>query len=634
MGKVQDALAQCSTQYGVDCQMYLSVGVAIAVILLFALGGARKGAPRVVTWSWYPFSNMVGFMKPVDMMRELYKRHGSVFTLSIFGNRLTFLLGVESQTAFFAGKDDVLDQAEVYQFMTSVFGKGVVYDATPSIRLQQLKFFAECLRTKNLKGYVPHFVEEAEAIFSEWGNEGTVELKSELARLTILTASRCLLGADIRATMSDKIGELFHLMDLGINPISFFSPNFPMPAHWRRNAARKELSGLFAQVIAKRRALEAQAAAKGEAVAGEGEDDTGFNIIQKLMHSQYKDGSKVTDDQICGVCVAALFAGQHTSSLTICWVVLLVLKHPTVYARVLAEQDAALAKAGGTLCFEALTDMPLLQACIKEALRMYPPLIMLMRKVKKDLVVVGGGVGGGDGSCVVPAGDIVFAAPSMSRFMESDFTGSESFNPDRFSEDEAVNAGGSVDKQAYKFIGFGGGMHACMGQNFALLQLKAVLSVLFRRFDLSVEGGKFPQPDYSAMVVGPEGDVNVRFKLRKGVCPAVAGGGAAAAAGAGKAGKADKASAAAADAAAAGGGASTGKSFTLAEVAKHNKPTDAWIIVDGRVYDISSYVDEHPGGDEILKNVGADSREGFHGPQHPAHVAQVLKAFCIGDVKH
>lgn len=52
---------------------------------------------------------------------------------------------------------------------------------------------------------------------------------------------------------------------------------------------------------------------------------------------------------------------------------------------------------------------------------------------------------------------------------------------------------------------------------------------------------------------------------------------------------------------------------TVDEVARHCTEEDAWIIVDGRVYDVTEYVAIHPGGDAILRNVGADSSAGFHG---------------------
>jgi len=70
--------------------------------------------------------------------------------------------------------------------------------------------------------------------------------------------------------------------------------------------------------------------------------------------------------------------------------------------------------------------------------------------------------------------------------------------------------------------------------------------------------------------------------------------------------------------------------FTAAEVARHNTAADLWIILDGKVYDVTSYVEEHPGGEAILRNAGRDSTKGFHGPQHPGRVFDIIEDFCIG----
>ena len=76
--------------------------------------------------------------------------------------------------------------------------------------------------------------------------------------------------------------------------------------------------------------------------------------------------------------------------------------------------------------------------------------------------------------------------------------------------------------------------------------------------------------------------------------------------------------------------------YTLAEVAQHNTPDDAWIIIqhkdtkEWRVYDVTEYKEEHPGGDVILNNVGGDATEGFHGPHHPVTTFVIVEEFCVG----
>ncbi|XP_057838771.2 cytochrome B5-like protein isoform X2 [Cryptomeria japonica] len=77
----------------------------------------------------------------------------------------------------------------------------------------------------------------------------------------------------------------------------------------------------------------------------------------------------------------------------------------------------------------------------------------------------------------------------------------------------------------------------------------------------------------------------------------------------------------------------TQKVYTKSEVAWHNKRTDCWIIIKDKVYDVTSYVEEHPGGDSILAHAGDDSTEGFYGPQHASRVFDMVDEFYIGDLK-
>jgi len=53
-----------------------------------------------------------------------------------------------------------------------------------------------------------------------------------------------------------------------------------------------------------------------------------------------------------------------------------------------------------------------------------------------------------------------------------------------------------------------------MGQNFAYVQIKTIMSVLFREYEIEMEAEDMPEIDYEAMIVGPKGNCWVRYKKR------------------------------------------------------------------------------------------------------------------------
>lgn len=389
----------------------------------------------------------------------------------------------------------MLSQDEVYGFMKPVFGPGVVYDASKKNRQVQFQSMAHGLRTARLKGYTAKIEKETRQYLKTWGESGELDLFHALSELTILTASRCLHGDDVRENLFKEVSELYHDLDQGLTPLTVFFPNAPTKAHQKRNAARAKMVELFGKVIKNRRDNP------------DVKHSDGTDILSIFMDVKYKDGSPITDEQVTGLLIALLFAGQHTSCITSTWTSLFILNNPEIMKRIVSEQmDIFGADPDAAVDYKKVNeDMPLLHNSMKEALRLCPPLILLIRYAVKELKVKAAGK-----NYTIPKGDMVLISPSVGMRIPEVFKDPDAFDPDRF------GPGREEDKSSpYAYMGFGGGMHSCMGQNFAFVQVKTILSVLFREYEMEMIADKVPDIDYEAMVVGPKGDCRIRYKKRQ-----------------------------------------------------------------------------------------------------------------------
>ncbi|XP_017296245.1 cytochrome b5 [Kryptolebias marmoratus] len=75
------------------------------------------------------------------------------------------------------------------------------------------------------------------------------------------------------------------------------------------------------------------------------------------------------------------------------------------------------------------------------------------------------------------------------------------------------------------------------------------------------------------------------------------------------------------------------KFYTLEDVRVHNMSNDTWLIIHNKVYDISSFLEEHPGGEEVLlEQGGADATESFEDVGHSTDAREMLQQYYIGEL--
>ena len=419
---------------------------------------------------------------PVALLTRGLDRHGSHFRFRLFGQTVHALLSTAGNDAFFRAPDDQLSAREAYRFTVPIFGKGVAYDVTPELMDDQLRMVHPALRDGPMQAYAGVMAEEVMRFAAELGEAGEIDLPAALNELTVFIAGRCLLGNGFRQRISGEFARLYHLLEGGINLIAFIAPHAPTPANRRRDQARRQIASLLSNLIAERR--------RPGAVAEE-------DFLSALVAARYRDGTALTDDAITGLMLTLLFAGQHTSAVMAAWTGLLLMHHPQSMAAVRAEAAAVL--GDGPVTLARLKQLVELERCVKEAERMRPPLVMLMRTALRDLWV---------GGSVVPAGALAMVSPAVTHRLPGAFASPERFDPGRFAEDRAEDR-----RTPYALIGFGGGQHRCIGLAFAQQQIKVIWALLLQQFEFEPIG-PLPAPDYATFVVGPKVPCRVRYRRR------------------------------------------------------------------------------------------------------------------------
>ncbi|XP_030342615.1 cytochrome b5 isoform X2 [Strigops habroptila] len=76
-----------------------------------------------------------------------------------------------------------------------------------------------------------------------------------------------------------------------------------------------------------------------------------------------------------------------------------------------------------------------------------------------------------------------------------------------------------------------------------------------------------------------------------------------------------------------------GRYYRLEEVQKHNTSQKTWIILHHRIYDVTKFLDEHPGGEEVLREqAGGDATENFEDVGHSTDARALSETFIIGEL--
>jgi sterol 14-demethylase len=425
---------------------------------------------------------------PIALMQRVRDECGDVGSFQLADKQVILLTGAEANEFFFRAADEDLDQAQAYPFMTPIFGKGVVFDASPERRKEMLHNSA--LRGDHMKSHAATIEREVLRAIENWGATGEIELLDFFSELTIYTSTACLIGRKFRDQLDSRFANYYHLLERGTDPLCYVDPYLPIESFRIRDEARENLVGLVEEIMKQR-------------IANPPQEKSERDMLDVLVSIPDEDGRpRFTADEITGMFISLMFAGHHTSSGTSSWTLIELMRNLDIYAEVRNELDELYAD-GQEVSFHALRQIPKLENVIKETLRLHPPLIILMRVAQGEFEVQG---------YPIHQGDFVATSPAISNRIPQDFPEPDAFDPDRYEKPREEDV-----LQRWTWIPFGAGRHRCVGAAFATIQIKAIFSVLLREYDFEmIQPPESYRNDHSKMVVQLARPALVRYRKRTG----------------------------------------------------------------------------------------------------------------------
>ncbi|XP_062594490.1 cytochrome P450 4V2-like isoform X2 [Saccostrea cucullata] len=219
-----------------------------------------------------------------------------------------------------------------------------------------------------------------------------------------------------------------------------------------------------------------------------------------MLLCKTEDGSHMSMEDIREEVDTFMFEGHDTTAAAMNWAVHLIGADPQVQAKVHEELDQLFGDSDRPATMNDLKEMRYLECCIKEALRLFPSVPFFGRKLTEDCRF---------DEYEIPKGTTVIITPPGLHRDTRYFPDPEKFDPDRFSPEN------SLKRHPYSYVPFSAGPRNCIGQKFALLEEKVMLSNIFRNFSVTSKQTREELLPIGDLIMRPEHGIFVEIRPRK-----------------------------------------------------------------------------------------------------------------------
>ena len=418
------------------------------------------------------------FMRdPAAVIERGHREHGNAFTLNVGFRPMVVLAGPEHARTVFEQTDEGLSISGGMAFLGSQLGEDFYFLAPADEYRRQREVVLPRFQSRQLDGYLEVMDAEAAEFVRQLGSRGEFDLARALGPVVMRIAAGCFLGRSFIDRIDGDFFAAFRRFTAGIDPVL---PGWlPLPHHVRGRQAREWLRAQVRRTIADRRAHPA--------------DPPDF--LQELMTARYSDGTPMPEHLRVNMALAFIMAGYETTTGHLAWSLIDLLRHPAELDKIRAEQREAL-PGHGPLTMPAVSRLACLTRALHETQRLHPSFFLVFRTVTRDTQAAG---------YRLPAGSRAALSVAVTHRLPGLFNSPDSYRPSRFADDP---------KLAHRLIGFGGGMHRCLGMHFAYLEMKVVLTRLLQAFDLELATTD-PRPIRGPRTPWPQSPCLVRYRPRR-----------------------------------------------------------------------------------------------------------------------
>jgi cytochrome P450 family 4 subfamily V len=222
-----------------------------------------------------------------------------------------------------------------------------------------------------------------------------------------------------------------------------------------------------------------------------------LDFLDMLLTVTDENGEGLSELAIRNEVDTFLFEGHDTTAAALSWTIYCLASNPEYQARARAEVDMTLNPNHDEPTYEeARNGFEFLEACIKESLRLFPSVPFITRNNESEIKLCGYNI---------PAGTeivlLIYAIQRSARY----WSNPNQFNPDRFAT-EGI-------KHPFSYTPFSAGHRSCVGQVFAMLEEKTILSMLLYHFEFELDHSKPIDPE-TYIILRPRHGVYVKIKPR------------------------------------------------------------------------------------------------------------------------